>query len=309
MSETKRPYYVNALPYVLTDLEAGTEYTVFVRSIIDRESGTYGQWSSGLTFKTVDVNPVPFNVKAVPGSTTADISWQGNSDSYKVNYMKPVFFEDFENGFGDWTIYTNGEVPAGREGWTIVDYEPNVELTYFNTRSACALSYMNETKTAFDADNWLISPQVELKGTLKFWQFAQSPSYRDNYEVLLSTTGKDIADFTTTLRPMAKTELDANGNRAWIELSFDLNSLEGQPGYIAIHHKDKDMYHLHIDNFGIYDGEWTTVETAEKKVTLEGLEQGTKYVFNVTGVMADERTLHLRTCRLSRWAITLCLST
>lgn len=289
VSETKRPYYVNALPYVLTDLEAGTEYTVFVRSIIDKESRTYGQWSSGLTFKTVDVNPIPFNVKVEPGSTTADISWQGNSDSYKVNYMKPVFFEDFENGFGDWTIYTNGEAPLGREGWTIVDYEPSVELTYFNTRSACAVSYMNETHAAYDADNWLISPQVELKGTLKFWQFAQSPTYRDNYEVLLSTTGKDIADFTTTMRPMAKTELDEKGNRAWVELSFDLSSLEGQPGYIAIHHKDKDMYHLHIDNFGIYDGEWTTVETAEKKVTLEGLEQDTKYVFNVTGVMADEK--------------------
>ena len=68
--------------------------------------------------------------------------------------------------------------------------------------AATAYSYNNNTNTAYAADNWLISPAVELGGVLKFFANTAT-SYPDSYEVLLSTTGTEIADFTETLQAMA----------------------------------------------------------------------------------------------------------
>lgn len=65
--------------------------------------------------------------------------------------------------------------------------------------------------------------------------------YPDSYEVLLSTTGTDVEDFTITLQAMVTAE---SGN-----VTIDLSAYAGQTGHIAIHHVSNDSYLLAIYDF------------------------------------------------------------
>ena len=80
-------------------------------------------------------------------------------------------------------------------------------------------------------------------------------AYPDSCEVLLSTTGNVIENFTDTLRAMGA----ASDNNDWTEINIDLSRYTGQQGYIAIHHVSSDCFSLEIDDFAIY-GEADTVE-------------------------------------------------
>lgn len=247
-------------------------------------------------FATLPVNPAPYDIAAEPGVTSVDLSWKGFSDSYKVMYRTPavieetsIFFDDFESGdlsAKGWTIYTEGEAKS-ENGWMY--YHTN-NYAHAGTGVAISQSYYNgEPSQALDADNWLVTPQLDLKGTLKFWEEAYAPGYPDQFEVLLSTTGNEIADFTTVLRPMQASSAD------WNEVVIDLSAYEGQQGYIAIHHKDKDNFWLAIDDFGLYDiklitpaGEFSEIETTETYATIEGLDRETEYEVLIIGSKAGE---------------------
>jgi hypothetical protein len=114
-------------------------------------------------------------------------------------------------------------------------------------------------------------------------------SYPDQYEVLLSTTGKAIADFKTTLKAMAS----APTNNNWNEVVIDLSKYTGQVGYIAIHHKCYDKNYLLIDDFGIYTdgvqgGEWQTATVSATSTELKDLTPATEYEVQVQSFTEEE---------------------
>lgn len=271
-------------PYTITGLTDDTAYTVEVQAVY--ADGT-SAWV-GTSFTTVSSNPLPTNVNVDAQHTTATISWEGENDSYKVKYRIPasqekIFFDDFENGLDQWTIYTEGEAPQST-GWYIYNPSNNLSISaYSGSYAASAWSWASNT---YNADNWLITPQIELGGTLKFWE-TTSAGYPDSYEVLLSVRDNSISSFTTTLRAMTQ----ATGN--WSEVSIDLSAYEGQQGYIAIHHVSYDCNYLLIDDFGIYGddipaGEWIEIATEDTSVELTGLEMGTEYEYTVIGIKDGE---------------------
>jgi len=271
-------------PYSLTGLNDDSSYQVEVQAIY--ADGT-SAWV-GTSFTTVSSNPLPTNVNVDAQHTTATISWEGENDSYKVKYRIPasqekIFFDDFENGLDQWTIYTEGEAPQST-GWYIYNPSNNLSISaYSGSYAASAWSWASNT---YNADNWLITPQIELGGTLKFWE-TTSAGYPDSYEVLLSVRDNSISTFTTTLRAMTQ----ATGN--WSEVSIDLSAYEGQQGYIAIHHVSYDCNYLLIDDFGIYGddipaGEWIEIATEDTSVELTGLEMGTEYEYTVIGIKDGE---------------------
>lgn len=218
---------------------------------------------------------------------TADVAWTGYSDTYTVEYRTAEqnnysFFEDFENDFDTqgWTIYTEGESISGYEGWVLYSGE-----SHTGDQCAAAFSYYY---SSLDADNWLVTPQLDLQGTLTFWNKVYS-SYPDEFAVLLSTSGNAIADFTYTLRPMAA------GDGTWTQISIDLSAYTGQQGYIAIHHVSEDMNYLLIDDFGICTGTtpagaWTVATNTEasESFTLTGLTPDTDYEVRVKGKCGSE---------------------
>ena len=197
----------------------------------------------------------------------ATISWTGidNASSYNLRHMKG-FYESFDNGMDGWTVYTEGESIEGLTGWFLYD--------------GMAVAYSWDgfyTGEALDADNWLITPKVELGGTLEF-DVLTSSSYPDSYAVLLSTTGREISDFTTTLKAMDEATSGL--------VSIDLSAYAGQTGYIAIHHVSNDCYYLDIDNFCIRKSEWTTVPNATSPYVIEGLDSESLYGVQVQAVYA-----------------------
>ena len=221
-------------------------------------------------------------------STSATVTWTGANDNYRIRYRTAgieatVFEDDFENGLSEWTIYTEGEA-MGEDGWLKISL--NNPKAHSGNNVACSFSWYENV--VYDADNWLVTPQVTIGKTLKFWVLTYSGS-PDSYEVLLSTTGNATTDFTVTLQAMA----EAPNNGSWNEVEIDLSAYTGQLGYIAIHHKSKDCFYLFIDDFGIYSdaveaGEWQTATVSESSIELKGLTPATTYEVQVQSFIDEE---------------------
>ena len=151
-------------------------------------------------------------------------------------------------------------------------------------------SYDDSNFVPLTPDNWLITPLVDLKGVAKAW-CAGLATYDcfEHFAFYVSTTGTDVSDFV----PVSTEYETDNAYRAY---TADLSAYEGKKGYIAIRHfNTTDMYYLLLDDFGLYGtseptpaGEWQVIETTEQYVNINGLEEGTKYEYQIVGMKAGE---------------------
>ena len=278
-------------PCQLTGLTPETPYMVRVKSLFAENNES--AWTS-TSFTTLAADVPPTNLAADVTATTATLSWVGSQDSYNVQYREAAFitdtffFDDFENGLDQWTITAGDEAthPSSGIWYTINPYNGLSFESHSGTYCASSWSW---NSSAYNADNWLITPQVTFGGTLKFW-VRTSDEFPDSYEVLLSTGGNTTEDFTVTLQDMAA----APNNGEWNEVTIDLSTYAGQTGYIAIHHQDYDMNYLVIDDFGIYNieeaGEWISDSADEATLTLTFLMPNTKYEWQVQGNLTEGTT-------------------
>lgn len=263
-------------PYTIEGLDPETKYDVQVQAVYADGESTW----AATHFTTLSENSAPSNIAADLVADGATLTWEGQGDSYNVRYRVAgddgeIFADDFENGLGNWTIYTEGEAISGYDGWVMMSN---------GTYVAASFSWYGGT--AYAADNWLITPAVELTGTLTFDVMVDA-SYPDSYEVLLSTTGDAIEDFTTELQAMA------GGTTGTV--TIDLSAYAGQTGYIAIHHVSTDCNYLCIDNFGIYSeptpaGEWQTIATNDLTATISGLETNSLYEYQIQSVKGESES-------------------
>lgn len=269
----------------LTELSELTSYQVQVQAVCGPlNSG----WSDAVSFTTPESCPNPTNV-TVPNvaEQSADITWTGDATNYKIRYRKvfdnDIFYDDFENGLGNWTIYTQRDAVGDNEGWFVEDVSGDLNGAVSGDNVASSWSWI--MMGPLDADNWLVSPQLNLKGILKFWVRTGSVD-PDQYEVLLSHSGNAISNFTDTLKAMAKVPvLDE-----WMEVSIDLSAYTGQSGYIAIHHQDYDGNYLYVDDFTLYEEEeeWQTVTSTSNTITLTNLLRNTQYEVQVMACCSAE---------------------
>ena len=273
--------------YAITGLDPVTSYTVKVRSNCGEEG--YSAWATK-TFTTDVACPAPTALNAEIIGTTANLTWNGSADSYVVKYRTAAyaltsFFEDFENGLSNWTIYTEGESPQAN-GWRTFNPIISFDEPVYPVSGNYVASAWSWSSVAYDADNWLVSPQIQLDGNLKFWVMTNG-GYPDHYSVLLSTTGNAIADFTTTLQAYGA----APGT--WTQVNIDLSAYAGQVGYIALHHVDEDANYLFIDDFGLYGdevpaGEWVSQLVEGNSLTISGLNPETAYEWTIQGNCTGE---------------------
>ena len=266
-------------PYNITGLEPETEYEVQVQGVY---GGATSSWTEIVSFTTLPADAMPYDLTVTEiTDKTAVANWNGSQDSYNLRYRSIDFFNDFENGLEDWTIYTDGTAPQ-TNGWYAAN--PLNGLGFNALSGSYAASSWSWNSSAYNADNWLITPQVTFGKQLTFW-VRTNKSFPDSYEVLLSTTGNAEEDFTVTLQAMAPAPTVA----AWNEVSIDLSAYEGQTGYIAIHHVSSDCNYLLIDNFGI-GGEWVTVNNVTNPADIENLDPKTDYEVQVQGILDDVTT-------------------
>lgn len=196
--------------YVYTGLNANTDYEYYVRS--DCGGGDYSNW----------VGPYSFSTPCASITTFPHCeSFDGTSENC-------------------WTILNNN---ADSDSWND-DYTLNPR-----TGSESAMMYTDFNNG--NNDDYLISPPIELTGNqeLSFWYRVQSSGEPNNFEVLLSTTGTNPADFTNTLLP------DANySNTAYEEQKLSLSAYTSSV-YIAFHipNGGLDGFRLYIDDICISD--------------------------------------------------------
>jgi large repetitive protein len=207
-----------SLPHTVTGLEPATEYEYFVRS----ECGSQGEGNM--------IGPIAF--------TTA-------CGTYNV-----PFYEGFNSDSPTELCWTVLNVD-GSEQWYSW-YLDSPYLNYVFEGDQAAPHNNDPNAPDMDINDWLISPVINLTGDpaqrLKF----HGPLGTPTYELLLSTTGDDPADFTTTLTAVPT---GVNGSPTHIEYIVELvdgsnNPISG-PVNIAWHvgpgNYNNDVY-TYIDN-------------------------------------------------------------
>ena len=272
--------------YTLTGLTENTTYHAYVRG--NCGGGDVSLWSQVCTFTTPERFAHPTNL-AVSDITahTAKASWNGDANSFNLRYRKVLgynetFSESFETFPGSWTI-----IDSDGDGynWQQTDLTTSFDGSYQaveGTNVAMSRSWYGGSVGAVHPDNWLISPQVDLGGVLKYYVMDES-GYPETYRIYVSTSGTNIADF----QPITN-DLNTPGTNQWTELTADLSAYEGQRGYIAFRHYNcYDQSFMFIDAVSIEAltyGEWVEVDGVTSPYTITGLEAETDYVVQVQGV-------------------------
>ena len=226
----------------------------------------------------------------------ANVSWDSEAGNYTVKYstatvdgttLDPVFEDGFENGLGSWTTYANGFSGEGTTNWQTFDGSQFDDQTnHGGSYSAMSRSWTSSTGDV-DVDNWLVSPQMTLGNTLKFWVTTNS-GYPGSYAVYVSTgSGVVPSSGTGDFEVVANLTL-ATGS--WVEQTYDLSAYAGQQGYVAIRHKDNAQDYFLVDDFGVFNtinsysyGGWTTVNPnpTTNSCPITGLSAETLYAVQV----------------------------
>ena len=142
--------------------------------------------------------------------------------------------------------------------WTFVDSDGDgFNWQYFNMTGVtegrmtpyegeglmASASYDKETTTILYPDNWMISPQVELKGVLKFWAAGQDADYASEVFAVYACVGTPDG-----VESFVKISDDITATGTYTEYEFSLNQFEGQTGCFAIRHYNvSDMFWLNVD--------------------------------------------------------------
>ncbi len=271
----------NSNPFTLTGLDAVTPYTVKVRST----DGTSAScWSNVVSFTTDSSCPTPTNLTVTNLTpTSATLNWEGDDDveSYNVRYKIAnsgtlAFSDDFETDLSNWTT-----VDADGDGFNWTSHI-NTGSGNYSTHSGNGVAYSESYNggTVLYPDNWLITPQVQLGGSVSFWAIGQDASYpAEHFAIYVSTTGNNPSNFTQISQ-----EYIATGE--YVNYSADLSEYSGM-GYVAIRHFNvSDQFILNIDDFEIYDpNEWITVNNVNgNSLDITGLTSNKNYVFQVQAV-------------------------
>ena len=301
------PVNVTANPYTLTGLEPETDYAVKVRA--NCGSDGYSDWTTAVSFPTEPACYAPTDmVISDITAYSANIAWTSENTNFELRYSPDVRpLTDFDDSqMHGWTnIDADGdgyEWVLGSECGGIYLVEGGSLAGTGHNASADMVtsgSYSNYTGAALTPDNYLVSPQITLGGSISFWACAQDGSYAaEHFGVAVSTTGNTDADDFTTIQEWDMTAKSApvlrssnaprGGNRAqgnWYQYTVDLSDYTGQ-GYVAIRHFNcTDMFLLNVDDIFIeepgFEMPWVNVSNPTNPQALTNLDPETTYLVQV----------------------------
>ena len=172
---------------------------------------------------------------------------------------------DFEDGFpADWsTIDADGDGDTWMLGSEVMGsgYGHNASYDLIISKS-----YDNDNG-ALNPDNYFVSPQIALGGSITFWASAQDNAWAaEHFGVAVSTTSNTNANAFTTIQEWTMTAkgggiptghtrdggMREQGN--WYQYTVDLSAYSGQ-GYVAIRHFNcTDFFYLNVDDITLSTG-------------------------------------------------------
>ena len=234
------------------------------------KNGTQVSTDATYTFTVTESATYVANFEAIPQYTitiTPDDVEKGSVAFGRGNREDLTY--DFEDGVQGWTLLkgTNGTSP---NNWMHnTEYTPRDYSTGYGHNSdgfMLSESYVSTEQqssgTAVYPDNYLVSPQVQLGGSITFWASNPNDEYgAEHFAVAVSSGNTNVNDFTQVQEwtLLAKAER-TGGTRTivdgtWYEYTADLSAFSGM-GYIAIHHFDcYDQWLLCVDDVTITEPE------------------------------------------------------
>ncbi len=247
---------------------------------------------------------IPTDVVVTPTMTTGKVEWVAGennatwnlrwrpwTDPFTVIHLWDLPLDGYEEQIESWSLYD-----ADDDGY-------NWSLAYSNDAQddVCFYSASWSSGTgALSPDNWLITPEVALGGTLKFKTWNQSSSYPDKIMVYVCNKPdfESIDDFVAIsdfIQPSTSPE----------EKVIDLSAYEGT-GYIAFRHYDcSDLFMIYLDDIEVIPAnpavipDWIVVENLKTPTyTIEDLTSDTQYevqvmAFDETGEKSSDWTQHV----------------
>jgi hypothetical protein len=145
------------------------------------------------------------------------------------------YTEDFDSDWSCWSV-VNGDGDS---------YTWSQSATYITPRSGSFTAHGMGSN-----NDYLISPKFTLTGNERvvWYDIVESTTRNNTYDVLLSTTGKEISDFTVNLGTYDCT------NVTWTEHILDLSAYSGDV-YIALHqtYSASTVYGFGVDDFTIME--------------------------------------------------------
>ena len=169
---------------------------------------------------------------------------------------------DFEDGWQGWTTFQGNTTSPN--SWMHNTAYPTSNNDFstgygYNNSDGFMLSesYISGTSsgagTAVTPDNYLVSPQVRLGGSISFYAGARNTSYcAEKFSVMVSTTDNTNAASFTTVGTWTLSLSSAGYNTT--PYTVDLSAYSGM-GYIAIRHFDcYDQWFIAVDNVTIVEG-------------------------------------------------------
>ncbi len=132
------------------------------------------------------------------------------------------------------------------DGWTVINEGGS------NTWGSYPDGFVGKgTRIKYNSDahnDWLITPKITIKknGKLSFYSKNYNSSYKEQFNIKLSTTGTEQEDFTQEIA------LNVEPGTSWKKLSYDLSAYAGQSVYIAFQAISEDTYFLDLDEIKVF---------------------------------------------------------
>ncbi len=204
--------------------------------------------------------PNSYTITATADPTEGGIVTVGGNRGNSDNGNELIY--DFEDGWQGWTTFQgtttspnswmhNTAYPTSNNDFS-TGYGHNSSNGFMLSESYISGS-SSGSGTPVTPDNYLVSPQVRLGGSISFYAGARNTDYcAETFSVMVSKTGNTNADDFETVETWTLSLSSAGYTET--PYTVDLSDYRGM-GYIAIRHHDcNDQWFISIDDITIVEG-------------------------------------------------------
>ena len=229
---------------------------------------------------------VPENLTVAPGDTYANVDWDDTDDALWNLRWRPYA----EGGDGILWDFPTDDLSWLYEWYTVNNDTDtlNWEPTYLDSEHTNIVWYSESWSSAngaSDPDNWLISPETNLQGTLSFLLGGVTswPDHIGVYAVIGWDPETGYAPAEEDLILIG--EFDCSSDESEATFTADLSQFNGQVGRLVFRHFDSyNNYYVYLDDIKIEGpaAPWNYVNDLNTtNYTIEGLTPSTKYEVQV----------------------------